>query len=91
MSDDIVSRTGKELAQKMYEAYCRNSGGKSLATGDQLPGWDELPNEIKEAWRECARVSTRVILDGLSRLVASLSVELFLDAYCKNQEEESDR
>ena len=89
MSDDIVSGTGRELAQQMYEAYSRSSGGKSLAAGDQLPPWGELPIEIKEAWRACAKKSTKVVLDGHARLTASLSVELFLDAYCK--EEENDR
>ena len=33
-----------------YEAYCKKTGWKSLATGKDLPKWKELKPEIKEAW-----------------------------------------
>lgn len=33
-----------------YERYLSASGGKSLVSGVDLPGWDALLTEIKEAW-----------------------------------------
>lgn len=38
------------LGQIAYEAYCASTGGKSLISGDQLPGWDGLKPEIRTAW-----------------------------------------
>lgn len=42
------------LAQEAYEAYANHTGWKSLATGQQLPQWDALPDAIKEAWKVSA-------------------------------------
>lgn len=36
--------------QIAYQAYCGFSGGKSLISGAPLPGWDELPRAIRDAW-----------------------------------------
>lgn len=33
-----------------YEAYCKQTGGKSFAAGDPLPAWDGLRIDIREAW-----------------------------------------
>jgi hypothetical protein len=33
-----------------YDAYASQTGGKSLATGDDLPSWDDLGDEYKTAW-----------------------------------------
>ena len=38
------------LAQVAYEAYSEQAGGRSLATGAELPEWDALPAPIREAW-----------------------------------------
>jgi len=38
-----------------YEAYCANTGGRSLATGDDLPPWDQLGDEYKTAWIAAAQ------------------------------------
>lgn len=38
------------LAQRAYEGYCEHTGGKSLATGCDLPDWDQLPDPIRDAW-----------------------------------------
>ena len=37
-------------AQTAYEAYCEYTGWKSLATGADLPKWENLPGNIKNAW-----------------------------------------
>lgn len=50
----------EKLARKMYEAYRAHTGGKSLATGHDIPSWEHLPSPIKGAW--CA--SAVAALDG---------------------------
>lgn len=42
------------LAKIAYDAYCASTGGKSLISGDQLPPFDALKPEIKNAWRAAA-------------------------------------
>lgn len=48
----------QELAQKLYEAYCAHTGFKSLATGQDLPKWNDLREDIKNAWRAAAKAVT---------------------------------
>jgi hypothetical protein len=43
------------LGRIAYEAYCINTGGRSLATGDDLPPWEQLGDEYKTAWIAAAR------------------------------------
>lgn len=33
-----------------YEAYREFSDGKSLVSGEPIPAWDDLPQEIRSAW-----------------------------------------
>jgi hypothetical protein len=40
--------------QIAYQAYCENSGGVSLVSGDGLPAWAALPPRIREAWEAAA-------------------------------------
>ena len=40
----------RRMAKILYDAYIKHTGGKSLATGDQLPPFDKLHEVIKEAW-----------------------------------------
>jgi len=49
-------------AKEAYEAYCRHTGWKSLATGSPLPPWDALPKSIQEAWQ----VSTAWVVGRLT-------------------------
>jgi hypothetical protein len=35
-----------------YEACRKQSGGKSLISGDELPTWEELPPNIQRAWED---------------------------------------
>lgn len=44
----------KRLARAAYEGYIKQSGGKSLVTGDPLPPFDQLKPEIQEAWASAA-------------------------------------
>ena len=37
-----------------YEAYRAASGGRSLVSGDPLPGWDDLRPDIRKAWDAAA-------------------------------------
>jgi hypothetical protein len=37
-------------ARAAYERYLAASGGKSLVSGAELPGWDALSPEIQAAW-----------------------------------------
>jgi hypothetical protein len=38
-----------------YEAYGEMSGGRSLVSGAELPGWPDLPESIQVAWTSAAR------------------------------------
>ena len=48
------------VAKVAYDAYCKQTGGKSLATGDTLPAFDGLRQAIKDAW---AASGIAVLLD----------------------------
>jgi hypothetical protein len=43
-----------DYASGAYEAYKGAAGGRSLATGAPLPGWADLPEPIRQAWRVSA-------------------------------------
>ena len=46
---------GKSYGQIAYEAYFEKSGGKSLISGQSLPGWDDQAPAIQEAWEAAAQ------------------------------------
>ena len=46
----IVTLSTEDRGQKAYEAYRNHTGGRSLATGQMIPEWRELPETIREAW-----------------------------------------
>ena len=46
-------------AQTAYEAYCKHANWKSLATGQDLPTWEKLPQNIKDAWCASAHAILR--------------------------------
>jgi hypothetical protein len=45
---------GKTSGQVAYEAYCETTNWKSLATGMQLPQWQDQRPEISAAWEAAA-------------------------------------
>lgn len=44
----------KTKGQIAYEAYCNSTGNKSLVSGDTLPAFVDLKEEIKKAWENAA-------------------------------------
>lgn len=47
------------LAKKLYETYCNHTNWKSLVSGADLPQWEGLQQEIKDAWGACAEYVIR--------------------------------
>lgn len=45
----------KTLGQIGYEAYRNHTGGKSLATGANIPEWDSISPAIQAAWEVAAK------------------------------------
>jgi hypothetical protein len=45
----------KTDAQVCYEGYASRSGGRSLVSGAELPGWEDLPVHIQDAWEAAAQ------------------------------------
>ena len=56
-----------QLGRTAYEAYATQTGGKSLATGDNLPPWEELDSSMQTAWTAAART----VLANASGLMAT--------------------
>lgn len=36
--------------QIAYEAYSAHTDGRSLVSGDELPAWDEVGEDVQQAW-----------------------------------------
>lgn len=43
------------IAAGLYGAYRAHTGGKSLATGQEIPTWENLAPVIQEAWKASAK------------------------------------
>jgi hypothetical protein len=39
-----------EAAEAAYNGYVKHTRGKSLFTGDRIPDWKYITDEIREAW-----------------------------------------
>lgn len=52
----------QQLAQAAYEAYVMQTGGRSLATGDDLPPWEALESKYHDAWIAAARAVEAVVI-----------------------------
>jgi hypothetical protein len=50
-----MQQNDDRLGRLAYEAYSMNTGGKSLASGDDLPSWDDQDDRYKTAWIAAAR------------------------------------
>jgi hypothetical protein len=58
-------------AAMAYLSYRQHTGGVSLATGQALPEWHELREDIQNAWNAAAAaVETHVLLDVEARRIA---------------------
>lgn len=45
-------------ARSAYEAYALKTGGRSFA-GENLAAWPDLPERIRDAWRDAAIAAVR--------------------------------
>lgn len=52
--DMEITMRNYTLAKIAYDAYYKQAGGKSLATGDTLPEFLGLSEAIQEAWYEAS-------------------------------------
>ena len=56
------------LAELAYSAYCQQTGGVSLVSGDKLPQFCYLKIEIQDAWWAAAEaVRQASVDDGVNR------------------------
>ena len=56
----------KSLGEIAYNAYCKDTGWKSLVSGAQLPTWQLLSEAIREAWEAAAHaVVEQIAQNGL--------------------------
>ena len=46
----VMQENDERRGRTAYEAYSANTGGRSLASGDDLPMWDDLQDVYKTAW-----------------------------------------
>jgi hypothetical protein len=46
-----------------YDAYCKQTGGVSLISGDKLPEFDALKSAIKDAWAAAAQAVALEIVE----------------------------
>ena len=63
MNEQTTTAKDFTAARVAYEGYCRQTGWKSLATGQDLPEFDGLPQEIKEAWSASANHLLRTTIN----------------------------
>ena len=62
MSEEIVT-----YGQIAYEAYRSHTNGKSIATGDSIPVWDDLDERIQAAWMVAGvAVMDQALEDGVA-------------------------
>lgn len=55
----------EDLAKVAYEAYRASSGGRSLVSGAELPAYEDLSREIRDAWDAASQAVAAVLLgDG---------------------------
>jgi hypothetical protein len=55
-----------ELAKTAYEAYRAHTGGKSLATGQEIPAWENLAPVIQDAWKASVKaVHEKIMAEGV--------------------------
>lgn len=66
----------REDAEVAYTAYRDYTGGVSLASGQRIPDWPELREDIKSAWKASAaalrkKVGDSAVADWLERAADS--------------------
>lgn len=59
-----------DLARIGYEAYRQHTGGISLATGQKLPSFDELNDQVRGAWIAAGSTIGMAVVEELKRTAA---------------------
>lgn len=90
MAETEKMETKMVNAKKAYEGYCENTGWKSLATGADLPPFEQLKEEIKLAWVAAANAITAEDREAREDDISRLSREIFANAKAKGFYEEID-
>ena len=54
------------LGQIAYDAYCKETDGKSLISGAQLPPWRDLDSRIQDAWHSAGLAVRSAIIPDYS-------------------------
>ena len=49
------------LGRGAYAAYRMQTGGRSLATGDDLPSWEDMESKYHDAWVAAARAVENLV------------------------------
>ena len=55
--------TRERRGKAAYDAYVENSKGVSLISGDTLPEWSALKQEIRDSWMAAADAVEHLIYD----------------------------
>ena len=50
-----------DLAKVAYDAYVKAAGGVSLVSGEPLPEFDQLPENIRQAWDASSQAVARAV------------------------------
>ncbi len=84
----MADKSGKTDFLKIgYESYCRETGGVSPVTGDQLPPWEELPEEVRAAWTAATYDIVNTTIQATATMIAEIVVECFLEQYCSEEKD----
>lgn len=54
----------ERLAKAAYDAYSMQTGGKSLASGEDLPTWEAMDQKYHDAWVAAARAVEAAVTVG---------------------------
>ena len=69
----------KNRGKAAYEGYCYYSNYKSLVSGQQLPSWADLQENIRGAWNVAALEVEREIMNEMKITVRELIEKHFSD------------
>lgn len=67
----------KQRGKTAYEGYCYFSNYKSLVSGQQLPSWEGLSDEIRGAWNVAAAEVEREIQYEFKETIVDLIFKTF--------------
>lgn len=66
--DDERPFSARTLGRAAYMAYTAKAGGVSLVTGDKLPEWDALAENIQDAWMDAGDAAFWVVMNHITAL-----------------------